>query len=101
MGAGHDAQQRPERVAADARPIIGHRLEVLAERAQLWRVLEGPRRRPRFDRRQGGPQMLGLQTAAGVPTELACKEPLGPVMAHIEIARVAATAIRGAEFAPA
>ena len=73
---------------------------MLDERAQFGRVLGGPRRSPGLERRQGGTQMLGLQAAAGILAEFAREEPLGPVVAHIEVAGMAARALGGAEFSP-
>ena len=77
MSAGDDGQERPERIATDADPIIGHGLEVVAQGFQCGRRLGGAGGGFGGDVGQRGKEVFGLQTAAGVLDQFAAEQTLG------------------------
>ena len=101
MGAGDDGQERPEGIGAEAGAVVGHGAEVGAEGLEFGRGLGGVRRGFGGDGGEGGAEVFGLETAAGVFAKFAHEEAFGLVVPDVEVAGVPAGAVGLAQFGPA
>jgi hypothetical protein len=100
MSQQGDGDQAPERINADARAVVGQRLEVLDQRTDLRGSLRAAGAGFGFDRRQRGSESLSGQTATGVLAQFTDEETFGLVVLDIKIPADAAKAVGCAQFPP-